>query len=36
VLKMPQTAIVSADPAGNATADIRIVVGQDFRLPTSS
>jgi LCP family protein required for cell wall assembly len=36
VLKMSETAIVSGDPSANASADIRIVVGQDFRLPTSS
>ncbi|HEY1293735.1 MAG TPA: LCP family protein [Chloroflexota bacterium] len=36
VLKMPETAIVSGEPTPDVTADIRIVVGQDFRLPTSS
>jgi LCP family protein required for cell wall assembly len=36
VLKMPETAIVSGEPTRDASADIRIVVGQDFRLPTSS
>ncbi|MBV9579642.1 MAG: LCP family protein [Chloroflexi bacterium] len=36
VLKMPETAIVSGDPPADASADIRIVVGQDFRLPTNS
>jgi hypothetical protein len=35
VLKMPETAIVSGDPRPDASADIRIVVGQDFQLPTS-
>ncbi len=35
-LKMPETAIVSGDPPADASADIRIVVGQDFRLPTNS
>jgi LCP family protein required for cell wall assembly len=36
VLRVPETAIVSDAPAGdNATADIRIVVGNDFRVPTS-
>jgi LCP family protein required for cell wall assembly len=35
VLKMPETAIVSADPLADASADIRIVVGKDFRLPRS-
>ena len=35
VLKMPATAIVSGDPPADASADIRIVVGQDFRLPTT-
>jgi LCP family protein required for cell wall assembly len=33
-LKVPETAISSA-PATDATADIRIVVGRDFRIPTS-
>jgi LCP family protein required for cell wall assembly len=36
VLKMPETAIVTGDSPPDASADIRIVVGQDFRLPTSS
>jgi polyisoprenyl-teichoic acid--peptidoglycan teichoic acid transferase len=31
VLKMPQTAIVNGEPTPDASADIRIVVGQDFR-----
>lgn len=35
VLRVPETAIVSEAPADNATADIRIVVGNDFRVPTS-
>jgi hypothetical protein len=34
MLKMPPTAI-SDLPTPNAGADIRIVVGQDFRIPTS-
>jgi hypothetical protein len=34
-LRMPTTAI-SAEPNPNAGADIRIVVGQDFRVPPSS
>ncbi|MBV9545413.1 MAG: LytR C-terminal domain-containing protein, partial [Chloroflexi bacterium] len=34
-LKVPDTAI-SQVPTPNAAADIRIVIGQDFRLPTSS
>src|SRR5579864_4078591 len=33
-LRMPETAISSAPPA-DGTADIRIVVGRDFRVPTS-
>lgn len=33
-LRMPDTAISSAPPA-DGTADIRIVVGRDFRVPTS-
>jgi hypothetical protein len=33
-LKMPETAI-SSEPVSNASADIRIVVGRDFRVPTS-
>jgi hypothetical protein len=33
-LKVPTTSI-SDLPTPNAVADIRIVVGQDFRLPTS-
>jgi polyisoprenyl-teichoic acid--peptidoglycan teichoic acid transferase len=33
-LSMPETAI-SAEPTPNATADIRIVVGQDLRIPSS-
>jgi len=33
-LRMPETAISSA-PTEGATADIRIVVGRDFRVPTS-
>jgi LCP family protein required for cell wall assembly len=36
VLKMPETAIVSGDPPPDASADIRIVVGQDYQLPTGS
>jgi LCP family protein required for cell wall assembly len=31
-LRMPTTAI-SAEPTQNASADVRVVVGQDFRLP---
>jgi LCP family protein required for cell wall assembly len=34
VLRMPATAI-SDQPTDGATADIRVVVGQDFRVPTS-
>jgi len=34
VLRMPTTAI-SDQPTAGATADIRIVVGQDFRVPAS-
>jgi hypothetical protein len=34
VVKVPETAI-SIAPSGDATADIRIVVGRDFRIPTS-
>jgi len=34
VLRVPATAI-SDQPTAGATADIRIVVGQDFRVPTS-
>jgi LCP family protein required for cell wall assembly len=33
-LKMPET-VISMQPTENATADIRIVVGRDFRVPTS-
>jgi len=33
-LSVPETAI-GAEPTPNATADIRIVVGQDFRVPSS-
>ena len=35
MLKIPATAI-SDQPTPDATADIRVVVGQDFRLPSSS
>ncbi len=35
MLKIPPTAI-SDQPTPDATADVRIVVGQDFRLPSSS
>jgi hypothetical protein len=34
-LRMPETAISSAPPPADGTADIRIVVGRDFRVPTS-
>ncbi|MBV8713924.1 MAG: LCP family protein [Chloroflexi bacterium] len=34
VLRMPESAI-SMEPTDNPTADIRIVVGRDFRVPTS-
>ncbi len=34
LLRMPATAITT-EPSPDAAADIRIVVGQDFRLPTS-
>jgi polyisoprenyl-teichoic acid--peptidoglycan teichoic acid transferase len=34
VLRMPESAI-SIEPTDNPTADIRIVVGRDFRVPTS-
>jgi LCP family protein required for cell wall assembly len=34
-LRMPSTAI-SDVPTADATADVRVVVGQDFRLPTTS
>jgi polyisoprenyl-teichoic acid--peptidoglycan teichoic acid transferase len=34
-LKVPESAISAAPPSDDATADIRIVVGRDFRIPTS-
>jgi LCP family protein required for cell wall assembly len=34
ILRMPPTAI-STEPTPNATADVRVVVGRDFRLPSS-
>jgi hypothetical protein len=34
-LRLPD-GVVSAVPTPNATADVRIVVGQDFRLPTGT
>jgi hypothetical protein len=33
-LKVPTTAI-SIQPTPNADADVRIVLGQDFRIPSS-
>src|SRR5207248_1925122 len=35
VLRVPETAISSAPPPADGTADIRIVVGRDFSVPTS-